>query len=86
MRQGRLPVIAGLQLTPFGHILLGLICAAPSSCYDLKRIFAITPMGIHQPSSGAPYPALRRLEQKGLARAQAPSGRAGRSARYPPGI
>jgi DNA-binding PadR family transcriptional regulator len=74
--------MAGAQLTPFEHILLGMIGAAPSSGYDLKRIFATTPMGVYQPSSGALYPALRRLEHKGLARAQAPSGRAAQSARH----
>jgi PadR family transcriptional regulator, regulatory protein AphA len=69
------------QLTPFEHILLGLICLGPSSGYDLKRIFALTPMGIYQPSSGALYPALRRLELKGLVRAQALAGRGAESAR-----
>jgi DNA-binding PadR family transcriptional regulator len=70
------------QLTPFEHILLGLICLAPSSGYDLKRIFAATPMGLYQPSSGALYPALRRLELKGLIRAQAPANGDGQSARH----
>jgi len=74
--------MTGQQLTPFEHILLGLICAAPSSGYDLKRIFAATPMGLYQPSSGTLYPALRRLEQKGLVKAQAPSGQGGQSARH----
>jgi DNA-binding PadR family transcriptional regulator len=74
--------MAGRQLTSFEHILLGMICVAPSSGYDLKRIFAVTPMGVYQPSSGALYPALRRLELKGLVRAQAPSGRAAKSARH----
>ena len=74
--------MTGRQLTSFEHILLGMICMVPSSGYDLKRIFAVTPMGIYQPSSGALYPALRRLEQKGLVRAQAPSGQAGQSARH----
>lgn len=69
------------QLTPFEHILLGLICLGPSSGYDLKRIFAVTPMGIYQPSSGALYPALRRLELKGLVQAQALTGQVGESAR-----
>jgi DNA-binding PadR family transcriptional regulator len=73
--------MTGRQLTPFEHILLGLICTEPSSGYDLKRIFAVTPMGIYQPSSGTLYPALRRLEQKGLVEAQAPSGQGGQSAR-----
>ena len=74
--------MTGRQLTAFEHILLGLICAAPSSGYDLKRIFAATPMGLYQPSSGTLYPALRRLEQKGLVKAQAPSGQDGQSARH----
>ena len=74
--------MAGQQLTSFEHILLGMICTAPSSGYDLKRVFAVTPMGLYQPSSGALYPALRRLEQKGLARAQVPAAQAGQSARH----
>ena len=74
--------MTGRQLTSFEQILLGMICAAPSSGYDLKRIFAATPMGIYQPSSGALYPALRRLELQGLVRAQASTGRAGESARH----
>jgi PadR family transcriptional regulator, regulatory protein AphA len=69
------------QLTPFEHILLGLICLAPSSGYDLKRIFAVTPMGIYQPSSGALYPALHRLELKGLVQAQGMDGRVAEPAR-----
>jgi PadR family transcriptional regulator, regulatory protein AphA len=71
----------GRQLTSFEHIVLGLICIEPSSGYDLKRIFAATPMGLYQPSSGTLYPALRRLEQKGLVKAQAPSGQDSQSAR-----
>jgi PadR family transcriptional regulator, regulatory protein AphA len=73
--------MAGGQLTTFEHILLGMICTEPSSGYDLKRIFAATPMGVYQPSSGALYPALRRLEPKGLVRVQDPAARAGKSAR-----
>jgi DNA-binding PadR family transcriptional regulator len=74
--------MTGRPLTPFEHIVLGLICAAPSSGYDLKRIFASTPMGACQPSSGTLYPALRRLEHRGLVRAQAPPGPEGQSARH----
>ncbi len=58
--------MAGPRLTPFEHILIGMVCLSPASGYDLKRIFAATPMGIYQPSSGSLYPALRRLEAKGL--------------------
>src|SRR5215831_3906448 len=74
--------MTGRQLTVFEHILLGLVCTAPSSGYDLKRIFAATPMGVYQPSSGALYPALRRLELRALVQAQAPSGPGGQSARH----
>jgi DNA-binding PadR family transcriptional regulator len=73
--------MAGRQLTVFEHILLGLICAAPASGYDLKQKFAATPMGVYKPSSGALYPALRRLVATGLIQAQAPSGEASQSAR-----
>jgi DNA-binding PadR family transcriptional regulator len=69
------------QLTSFEHILLGLICIEPSAGYDLKRIFATTPMGVYQPSSGTLYPALRRLELSGLIQEQAPPGQGGQSAR-----
>ena len=69
------------QLTAFEHILLGLICVAPSSGYDLKRRFATSPMGVYQPSSGALYPALRRLERRNLLRARAADDRAAHQAR-----
>ncbi len=65
--------MAGQQLTSFEHVLLGLVCLSPASGYDLKRTFAATPMGVYQPSSGALYPALRRLEARGLVQAQAPA-------------
>ncbi len=74
--------MAGRQLTAFEQILLGLICVEPSSGYDLKRIFAATPMDVYQPSSGALYPALRRLELRGLVQAQAPPGPDSQSARH----
>jgi DNA-binding PadR family transcriptional regulator len=77
MQQDSVLIVTEPQLTSFEHILLGLICVSPSSGYDLKRIFAATPMGIYQPSSGALYPALRRLEQKNLIRAQTPADQPG---------
>lgn len=70
------------QLTSFEHLLLGLVCTAPSSGYDLKRIFAATPMGLYRPSSGTLYPALRRMEQRGLVKAQAPSAQGDQPARH----
>jgi DNA-binding PadR family transcriptional regulator len=58
--------MAGRQLTEFEQVLLGMIAAAPSTGYDLKQAFGTTPVGVYQPSSGALYPALRRLERRGL--------------------
>jgi DNA-binding PadR family transcriptional regulator len=75
-------IMSGRELTTFEHILLGLICMSPASGYDLKRIFAVTPMGIYQPSSGTLYPALHRLQLRGLIQAQDPSGQDGESARH----
>jgi DNA-binding PadR family transcriptional regulator len=63
-------LMADRQLTDFEQVLLGMIAAAPSTGYDLKQAFATTPLGIYQPSSGALYPALRRLERRGLLRAE----------------
>ena len=57
--------------TSFEHVLLGLIAIQPSTGYALKRRFATTAMGVYQPSSGALYPALERLEQRGLLQSEA---------------
>ena len=54
------------RLTSFEHVLLGMIFIQPATGYDLKRRFATTPLGVYQPSSGALYPALKRLERRGL--------------------
>ena len=69
------------QLTQFEHILVGLVCLSPASGYDLKRMFAATPMGVYQPSSGSLYPALRRLEAKGLVKALDGNGESARHRR-----
>jgi DNA-binding PadR family transcriptional regulator len=71
------------NLTDFEHILLGLLARSPSSGYELKRFFATTPAVVYEPSSGALYPALRRLERRGLLRAeQLPSAGKRRQCRY----
>jgi DNA-binding PadR family transcriptional regulator len=71
------------DLTDFEHILLGLLARGPSSGYELKKFFATTPAIVYQPSSGALYPALRRLERRGLLRAeQVPSAGKRRQRRY----
>jgi DNA-binding PadR family transcriptional regulator len=51
-----------------GYALLGLIYQQPLSGYDVKRIFALTPMAGFSDSPGAIYPALRKLEQLGFVR------------------
>jgi DNA-binding PadR family transcriptional regulator len=73
--------MTGPPLTSFEHILLGLVCLSPASGYDLKRMFAVTPMGVYQPSSGSLYPALRRLEAKGLVQAVDGAGESARRRR-----
>jgi DNA-binding PadR family transcriptional regulator len=50
-----------------GFALLGLIQQQPMSGYDLRKIFASTALGSFSDSPGAIYPALRRLEARGLA-------------------
>lgn len=51
-----------------GFTLLGLVHQAPMSGYDLRKVFASTAWGTFSDSPGAIYPALRRLETRGLAR------------------
>jgi DNA-binding PadR family transcriptional regulator len=53
-----------------GYALLGLIYQQPLSGYDVKKIFALTPMAGFSDSPGAIYPALRRLEQLGFVRSE----------------
>lgn len=77
------PAMAATRLTGFEQVLIGLIAARPASGYDLKRHFATTPASVYQPSSGALYPALRRLERGGLLQATAAPPRAGTGTRRP---
>lgn len=51
-----------------GFALLGLLETQPMSGYDLRKIFASTAMGSFSDSPGAIYPALGRLEKRGLVR------------------
>ena len=53
-----------------GYALLGLLHQKGRSGYDLRKIFAKTPMGTFSDSPGAIYPALQRLEKQGLVRGQ----------------
>ncbi len=60
--------------TTLEFALLGLIRQTPRSGYDLRKIFATSPMGNYSSSPGAIYPALRRLKTKGLIRSAADRG------------
>jgi DNA-binding PadR family transcriptional regulator len=59
-----------LPLTDFEQVLLGVIASEPRSGYGLKKVFNASPASVYQPSAGALYPALRRLEGRGLLRAE----------------
>src|SRR5215469_17604160 len=52
--------------TLLGYALLGLLHQQPLSGYDLRKIFASTPISEFSNSPGAIYPALRRLQERGL--------------------
>lgn len=51
-------------------MLLGVIASEPRSGYGLKKMFNASPASVYQPSAGALYPALRRLESRGLLHAE----------------
>jgi DNA-binding PadR family transcriptional regulator len=53
-----------------GFALLGLLQQAPMSGYDIRKIFESTAWGTFSDSPGAIYPALRRLETRGLVHSQ----------------
>lgn len=55
-----------IKTSHLGFALLGLIHQKPRSGYDLRKIFATTPLMHFSDSPGAIYPALRRLHQKRL--------------------
>jgi DNA-binding PadR family transcriptional regulator len=50
------------------YALLSLLRLQPRSGYDLRKIFSTTPMRSFSDSPGAIYPALHRLERRGLVR------------------
>ena len=55
-----------LRTSALGNALLGLIEQQPLSGYDLRKLFSATPLTTMSDSPGAIYPALKRLERKGL--------------------
>ena len=54
------------DLTTFEYALLGLIGMSPMTGYDVHKVFATTPLAHFSSSPGAIYPALRRLQRRGL--------------------
>jgi len=57
-----------------GYVLLGLLRHAPHSGYELRKLFGSTPLMSFSDSPGAIYPALRKLEEQGLARGEVQGG------------
>jgi len=58
------------EVSVLGYALLGLLQQQDRSGYDLRKIFCTTPMTSFSDSPGSIYPALRRLEQRGLVRSR----------------
>jgi DNA-binding PadR family transcriptional regulator len=56
------------DLSTLSLAILGLISQRPLTGYDLRKIFATTPMGHFSSSPGAIYPALKRIEEAGWIR------------------
>lgn len=72
-------------LTGFEQVLLGMLADEPRSGYDLKKMFTGSPAAVYQPSAGALYPALRRLQRRGLlcVEVTVSAGRRGRRVWHP---
>jgi PadR family transcriptional regulator AphA len=56
------------KIPALGYALLGLLHGKPASGYDLRKIFSSTSMKSYSDSPGAIYPALGRLQKRGLIR------------------
>lgn len=54
------------RLTALELAILGMIHESPKTGYDLCKIFETTPMGHYSSSPGSTYPALKRLEARGV--------------------
>jgi len=67
-------MVASNRNSPLAFALLGLIWQEARSGYDLRKFFSSTPMISFSDSPGAIYPALRRLEQRGLVRGHMADG------------
>jgi DNA-binding PadR family transcriptional regulator len=58
------------DISLLGYALLGLLQQESRSGYDLRKMFALTPLMSFSDSPGAIYPALARLEKRGFIRGQ----------------
>jgi DNA-binding PadR family transcriptional regulator len=67
------------ELSRLSLALLGLILQQPQTGYDIRRLFATTPVGHLSDSPGAIYPALRRLERAGWVHGRAGQGKTRRT-------
>lgn len=54
------------RMTSLELAIVGLVHVEPTTGYDLCKLFESTPMGHFSSSPGAVYPALRRLEKRGV--------------------
>ena len=57
-----------------GYALMGLLHQKSQSGYELRKVFATTPIGTFSDSPGSIYPALARLEKRRWIRAAGESG------------
>ena len=62
-------------LSTLSLAILGLISQRPLTGYDVRKVFATTPMGHFSSSPGAIYPALKRIEDAGWVRGKASQGK-----------
>jgi DNA-binding PadR family transcriptional regulator len=63
------------ELSTLSFAILGLISQRPLTGYDIRKVFATTPMGHFSSSPGAIYPALRRIEKVRWVRSRAGEGK-----------
>lgn len=62
-------------LSTLSLAILGLIHQQPQTGYDIRKLFATTPLGHISNSPGAIYPALKRIEDAGWIRGRTRQGK-----------
>ncbi len=66
----------------FELMLLALISQQPKSGYEIRKVLVTTPMAHYSDSPGSVYPALKRMEKRGLVRSEEESVGQRRRHRY----